>query len=101
MRNNAEIREFCNLSFLETNLVDLHPSGDPQAVKLAESLHWVDFCKKRSGKLHVSGMPLGGITVGDVVTDGYDAETTSKRVGVALPQTGSISYRSRNTEYVA
>lgn len=46
-------------------------------------------------------MSFGGVTDGDVVTEGYDAETTSKRVGVALPQTGSINYRSRNTEYEA
>jgi AraC-like DNA-binding protein len=39
-------------------------------------------------------MSFGGVTIGDVVTDGYDAETTSKRVGVAFTHTGKIRYRS-------
>ena len=39
-------------------------------------------------------MPVGGVTIGDVVTDGYDAETTSKRVGLSFPHTGKIRYKS-------
>ena len=82
------------MSPLEPNFVDLRPGDDPQAGKLAESLHWVNFSNKRSGKLRVTGMSFGGVTIGDVVTDGYDAETTSKRVGVAFSHTGKIRYQS-------
>ncbi|AXI43520.1 helix-turn-helix transcriptional regulator [Sulfitobacter sp. SK011] len=43
-------------------------------------------------------MPVGCVTIGDVVTDGYDAETTSERVTVSFPHTGKIHFRYGNTE---
>lgn len=67
-------------------------NDDRKAGKLAESSRGVDFSDKRSGKPHSSGKSFGGIAVGDVMTDQCDAETTSKRVGLALPETESISY---------
>ena len=81
------------MSFLEPNLVDLRPRDDRHAGKLAESSLGVDFSNQRPGKLHGLGISFGGIAGGVVLTVRCTAETTSKRVGLSLPETGSISYR--------
>jgi hypothetical protein len=82
-------------------LVDPRPDDDLRAETRAESLNFTSFSNKLSGKLHVRGISFRGMTVGDVVTDGYGAETTGKRVGVALPGTGSVRYRSGNAVHEA
>ncbi len=41
-------------------------------------------------------MQVGGVMIGDVVSDGYDAETTSERVTVSFPHTGKIRFRYGN-----
>ncbi|WP_439120199.1 hypothetical protein [Marivita sp.] len=81
------------MSFLKPNLVDLRPSDDRQAGKLAKSSFRADFSNNRSGKLQGSGMSFGDVAGGVVVTDRFTAEATSKRVGLSLPETGSIGYR--------
>jgi len=81
------------MSFLEPNLFDLGLGENPHAWRLADSQHSVDHYQKRSGRLHLSKGSLGGIVLGDVVTDGYDVEVTGMHVGVALRQAGTISCR--------
>lgn len=81
--------------------VDLRSNDDPNAGKLAETLHWIDFLDKRKGRVHISGATLGDATMGDILTDGYDAETTTNRLSVIIPAIGSVGLRSRSNSYDA
>ncbi len=68
--------------------VDLSAQDDPNAGKLAETLHWIDFTDPRNGRLHITGLTIGDVTLGEIVTDGYDAQTTTNRLTVSMPVTG-------------
>lgn len=83
------------------NSVDLRPCDDPQAGKLAESLHWLDFVNKRDGRLQITGLTIGDVTLGDIVTDGYDAQTTTNRLTVSLPLTGSNRFHAGGCRFDA
>lgn len=89
------------MSFLEPNLVDLRSGEDPQAGKLAETLHWLDFADKRNGRLQITGLTIGDVTLGDIVTDGYDAQTTTNRLTVSLPVTGRNRFHTGGLSFDA
>jgi len=74
--------------------VDLCAQDDPNAGKLAETLHWIDFTDRRNGRLHITGMTIGDVTLGEIVTDGYDAQTTTNRLTVSMPLTGRNQFHS-------
>jgi AraC-like DNA-binding protein len=78
------------MAAVDIKSVDLGAGDDPEPGKLAETLHWIDFADRRKGRLHVSGMTVGAATLGDVLTDGYGARTTTGRVTVVLPMTGHV-----------
>jgi hypothetical protein len=68
--------------------VHLRAEDDMEAGKLAETLHWIKFADARKGTLRISGASLGDVTLGDILTDGYEAKTTTDRVTVSLTLSG-------------
>lgn len=89
------------MSSLEPSSASLHPSGAPRARTLTDRRHCVDFSNKRPGLSRLSGMSFASIATGNVVTDGYDAQTPCQRVGTSLPQTARIRFRSARTVHEA
>ena len=87
--------------FFELNNIDVRPGDDPQAGKLAETLHWFDFVDKRNGRLHITGLTIGDVTLGDIVTDGYDAQTTTNRLTVSLPVIGRNRFHTGGLSFDA
>lgn len=81
--------------------VDLGPRDDPNAGKLAETLHWIDFADRRNGRLHVTGLTIGDVTLGEIVTDGYDAQTTTNRLTVSMPLTGRNRFHAGGCNFDA
>lgn len=89
------------MNAVEFKSVNLRAEDDPHAGKLAETLHWVDFADTRKGRLQVSSATLGDVTLGDIVTDGYVAQTTTQRLTVSLPLSGLNGFYSKGHTFEA
>ncbi len=89
------------MSGMSFKSVDLCAEDDPNEGKLAETLNWIDFADKRHGRLQISGVTTGGVTLGDIVTDGYEAETATSRLTVSLPITGRNSFHAGGSQFDA
>lgn len=89
------------MNAIDFKSVALRADDDPHAGKLAETLHWIDFADRRKGRLHISGATLGNVTLGEIVTDGYDAQTATNRLTVSLPLTGRNGFQAHGRTFEA
>lgn len=89
------------MATLTVSSVNLRAGDDPEAGKLAETLHWLKFANERNGRLQILSATVGDVTLGDIRTDGYVAETMTNRVTISMPVSGRNGFWSRNDRFEA
>ena len=79
--------------------VQVSAGEDPAIGKLAEKLHGYTFLDERAGRMRVASLKFGDITLGEVLSNGYDATTETSQITVFLPMLGRINLQSNRIEY--